>query len=199
MSVQADSEPARRRSNAGRAALGERGPDDIQMNPAATGASHGPVSAPARPGMMRRTASEALQSGQVESAASPAGSVRGGRFGRLPPVALTDRQPRHEAIDMGFRIRIAASGSDHAKPTSSVGNDRPSMTTGVRSGPVQSWRAIAPSLPRTSEFESRHRSWRVPRVVPWQRNRSTAGRDRCERASLSDDLRDGRGEPIFAE
>ena len=48
--------------------LGGYGLDDIQMNPAAARAAMVQYSAPARPGMMRRTASEAPQSGQLDSA-----------------------------------------------------------------------------------------------------------------------------------
>ncbi len=68
-------------------------------------------SAPARPGMMRRTASEALQSGQFESA-GVACRVCSGRGREIRPAgarpaspALRIREPRLETIDMGFRVR----------------------------------------------------------------------------------------------
>ena len=97
---------------------------------------------------MRRTASEALQSDSSHR--------RGlqGLFGRARRSAGGRRQrlgvrERLETIDMGFRVRTAASGSDHAKPTSSVGNAIPSITTGAWS-PAESRRATA-SPPRTTD------------------------------------------------
>ena len=65
-------------------------------------------SAPARPGMMRRTASEALQSGQFESTGVACRICSGGGreiWPAVPPPALRIREPRLETIDMGFRVR----------------------------------------------------------------------------------------------
>lgn len=108
--------------------LGRCGPDDIEMNSAAVRASHGPVLGAA-------TAGDDAQD-RERSAAIRAVGQRRCRLHDLFGVGDRDVAAGYVASRgmkrsmWAFASAIAASGFDQAKPTSSAGNDRPSMTTG---------------------------------------------------------------------
>ena len=104
--------------------------DDIQMNPAAARAAHGPVFGAAAAGddaqdRERRAAVRAV--GQRRRCLQDPFGLRDDLDGGAAYVASRGMKRSMCA----FASAIAASGFDHAKPTSSAGNDRPSMTTGA--------------------------------------------------------------------
>src|ERR1700676_5479886 len=126
-----------------------RGLDDIEMNPAASGAAHRPV-------FGARTAADHAQDRESSIALRAAGQHRHrGRLVRMglgllpgmPPVLKSGQDADCSACGIGaaayrlslrrsiwnFASAIAVSGSDQAKPTSSVANTTPSMVSGCRS------------------------------------------------------------------
>ena len=111
--------------------LGGYGLDDIQMNPAAARAAHGPV-------FGARAAGDDAQDRQRSAAIRAAGQRRRrlqylfGLGDRDVAAAYVANRGMKRSM-WAFASAIAASGFDHAKPTSSAGNDKPSMTTGSRS------------------------------------------------------------------
>src|SRR5882757_3370048 len=112
-----------------------RGVDDIQMDPAAARAAHGPV-------FGAGAAGDDAQDRERGAAIRTVGEHRRGLQG-LFGKGQGDSASGFAAGAYGFANRgmkrsiwafasaIAASGSDHAKPTSSVGNAIPSIITGA--------------------------------------------------------------------
>jgi hypothetical protein len=132
------SKPIRNRRALRRQRVG-RGFDDIQMDPAATGASHGPVFGAGAAGddaqdrergaairairERRRRLQDLFGKGYGDSAGQRAASSSASSA-----YGFANRGLKRSI--WAFASAIAASGSDHAKPTSSVGNAIPSITTG---------------------------------------------------------------------
>lgn len=108
--------------------LGRRALDDIQMNPAAARAAHSPVFGAAAAGddAQHRERSAAIRAvGQCRRRLQDPFGLRNLDSGA---AYIASRGMKRSMWD--FASAIAASGFDQAKPTSSAGNDRPSMTTG---------------------------------------------------------------------
>jgi hypothetical protein len=110
---------------------GVRGLDDIQVDPAAIGAAHGPVFGAGAAG---DDAEHGERGGAVRTVREHRrGSQRlfgdGGPAGCSAIYGFAKRGLKRSI--WAFASAIAASGSDHAKPTSRVGNAIPSIITGA--------------------------------------------------------------------
>ena len=118
------------------AELGAGQVDDVEMDPAAAVAAHGPVFGGAAGnhaqqgepgGAFRAAGSDLRRPDRIRLALRDDGDhdIAGHADGIVMPYRCGNRSI------VRFASLIAASGSDHAKPMSSIGNGMPSMTTGL--------------------------------------------------------------------